>query len=159
MKRSLIAVVVLAMIFAVSTTVSFAYKGFDKKPAGHYQKLEDKAMSKAYMILKNKDALGLTDEQVKQVKDLKLKLKKDEIAQNAEIETVALDIKSQLWEDTINTEAINALIDKKYELKKAKAKSSVAAYAQLKNILSQAQRDKLKELYKKCETKKGKSYH
>ena len=55
-----------------------------------------------------------------------------------------------MWQNAIDTEAIDALIDKKYEIKKEKAKSMVGAYAELKGILTAEQKDKLKELYKKC---------
>lgn len=159
MKKKLILMVVLAMIFTVSATASFAYEVAYKKSSGHYGKVEDKLESKAHMILKNKEELGLSEEQAKKVKDIMHGSKKGEIMQNAEIETISIDIKSKMWEDTVDTEAINALIDKKYELKKAKAKSWVAACAQLKNILTEEQRDKLKELYKKCKAGKKKSHH
>jgi len=159
MKKKVIAIVVLAVIFAAFSTASFAYQGSDKKSSGHCGKLEDKVEKKAQMILKNKDELGLSDEQVKKVKDLMLESQKETIKQNAAIETIALDIKSKMWGETVDAEAVNALIDKKYDLKKAKAKFSVTAYAQLKNILTEEQRDKLKELYKKCDVGKKKSHH
>jgi len=55
-----------------------------------------------------------------------------------------VDIKSKLGEDTIDTKSINKLIDQKYEMKKAKAKSLVEAYAAFQNILSDDQKKKLK---------------
>ena len=52
--------------------------------------------------------------------------------------------------EQIDTGAIDKLIDKKYDLKKEKAKSSVRAYASVKGLLTSEQKSKLKDLYKKC---------
>ncbi|MFC1576484.1 Spy/CpxP family protein refolding chaperone [Candidatus Omnitrophota bacterium] len=115
--------------------------------------LEGKFCKKAKIMLSNKDELGLTDAQVKKVKELKVKTKKDLIKKKAEIDIVALDIKAQMWEDPIDTATINKLIDKKYNLKKEKAKSLVDAYATLKGLLTEEQKAKMKEVYKKCKKK------
>ena len=158
MRKGLIAIaVVLVMILTVAVASSFAYEVGHKKSKGYYKESKSKVESKAHMILKNRGELGLSDEQIKGVKELMLKSKKDSIKQKAEIEIIALDINSKKQDDTMDIEAINALIDKKYELKKEKAKSSVAAYIQLKSILTEEQQVKLKELYKKCKMEKGKS--
>ena len=55
-----------------------------------------------------------------------------------------MDIKEAMWSDNLDLEAINTLIDKKYDLKKAKAKSSIADYAELKGILTEEQKAKMK---------------
>lgn len=157
MKKKLVIAVALVVILTLAQAASFAYEGGSKKSKGRYGKSGNKVVTKAHMILKNEDELGLSDKQTTKIKKLMLKSKKDEIMQTAEIETIALDIKSKMREDTVDTKAINTLIDKKYELKKEKAKSSVAAYAELKNILTKEQKKKLKELYKQCKTKKEKS--
>ena len=109
--------------------------------------------NKAHFLFKNKEELELTDKQVEEIKDLKISTKKDLIRKKAEIEILALDIKAQMYGDAIDTKAINELIDKKYELKKAKTKSLVEAYAALKKVLTKDQKKKIKELYKKCEKK------
>ena len=66
----------------------------------------------------------------------------------AEIEVIGVDIKAKLWEDPIDVQAINALVDKKYDLKKEKTKYLIATCAALKGILTDSQKDKVKELYK-----------
>ena len=95
----------------------------------------------------------LTDEQIKKVKALKLDTKKDLIMTNAEIDVLALEIKAEMWMDSIDLDSIDKLIDKKYDLKKGKTKSLVASYAALKNILTKGQKTKMKEIYKKCSKK------
>lgn len=151
--RKVMTTMALVAILAMVTTASFAYDKECKKSKGS----ECRVDKKAHMLLKNQDELGLSDAQVKQIKEIMLVSKKGKIKQSAEIEIIVLDIKSAMCEDDVDTKAINALIDKKYELKKVAAKSSIAAYAELKSILTEKQRDKLKDLWKKCkkETTQG----
>jgi hypothetical protein len=75
-------------------------------------------------------------------------VKKQLIQRNAEIEIIVIDIMHGLKQDKINVESLKKLIDKKYELKKAKNKYLVEKYAQLKGLLKQTQWDKLKEIWK-----------
>jgi len=123
--------------------------GHGKGKGCHRKGLEGKFSHKAHFLLKNKEELGLSDEQIGKIKDLKINAKKDSIRKNAEIEILAIDIKTGLWKDTVDSEALGKLIDQKYEIKKEKAKSAVNAYAALKNVLTEAQKDKLKGLCKK----------
>ena len=152
-----IVVVALAVIFAVSGALAFAYEGKCCESKGHYEKLEDKVVSKAHKLLENKEKLGLSDGQVKKITALKLKAKKELIRQNAEIEVLGLDIKAKMYDESVDLAAINTLIDKKYEVKKAKTKSLMAAYVELKSILTEKQKDMLKEIYQKC-TREKKEY-
>ena len=141
--------VVFALIFGILTLEAYARdSGKTKK---HHWDFEKKFSYKARFILENKKELGLLDEQVKKIKDLKIEAKKDLIRKKAELDILALDIKGELWRDTIDTDRVNKLIDKKYELKKEKAKSLVNTYVALKNILTDEQREKMKELRKKCQ--------
>ena len=155
LARGVIIAITLILCLAI-TGVYAAHHGKSDKgwqckggSKGHGWDLESKFYKKAHLVYSKKDELGLSDEQAKKIKSLKMETKKDLIRKKAEIEILGLDIKSMLWEDVVNTEEINKLIDKKYELKKEKAKALVAAYATLKNFLSEDQKDKLKELCKK----------
>ncbi len=147
-KFAVITSLILVLMIMLSVSAVLAYESEKKKGRGHGYK--DKFAHKAYLILKNQDELGLSDDQVDKVKDLMIKTEKDLIMKKAEIETLGLDIKAKMWEDTIDTDAVNALIDQKYELKKAKAKYLVGARAALKNLLTADQSKTLKSLcYKK----------
>lgn len=122
------------------------------KGKGHKEKgLDEKIFYKAHFLMKNQEELGLSDEQVEKIKDLKVDVKKDLIKKDAEIEILAVDIKAKLYEDKIDVKAINKLVDQKYEIKKEKAKTLVEKYAALKGMLSEEQMGKLKGLFKKCE--------
>ena len=156
--------VTLALMFAFSLSAANAYD-YDKgkscfKGREYHQKgLDDKFEYKASLFLGKKEELGLSDEQVEAIKELKLKVSKDLIMKEAEIEVIGLDIKTAVHKDSVDLEAINGLIDKKYEIKKAKAKLLVKSYAELKGILTKAQKDKLKNLWKEKKEKKGSSKH
>jgi len=150
MKARSIALVslVLVLMFSFTVPVAQAYdSGKAKACHGKSSKgLDKKFFSKAHFILKNKEELGLSDDQVKKIKALKIKTKKDLIRSKASIDLLAVDVKAELWTDVIDANAVNNLIDQKYELKKAKAKSLVGAYIALKNILTEEQKKGLKGL-------------
>lgn len=133
---------VLSMTLALS--LSYADHG------GKYGKadLESKFYKKIYMIEKNQAELGLPDDKLEVLKKLSLETKKAVIKQDAEIEVIALDIKQKLYENPVDIEGTNKLVDQKYDLKKAKAKTLVEAFAKVKSTLSKDQWAKLKELHK-----------
>lgn len=165
-KVVLVGLMVLALIFCLSQEAFSAHGYAGKSGYGchmgskggysHKKGMESKFTRKAHFFLKNKEELDLTDKQVATIKNLKLSVKKDLIKRDAEIEILALDIKAKMWEDTINTTEINKLIDKKYDLKKEKAKALVAACAKLKGVLTDKQKDKLKGLCKQRKQHKAK---
>ena len=144
-KRS----IVLLLVVSFGLMASYVYAEGHDKAKDCKQGLEDKVFHKAMTLIKNQEELGLTDEQIKKVKDLKIATKKDVIKKKADIEILGLDIKAALWEDTVDLNALNALIDTKYELKKEKTKSLVAAYVELKGVLTEEQKTRLKDLCKK----------
>ncbi len=127
------------------------YKNHCKMGKVQYEKdwnVEEMFYKKARLIMMNEKELGLSAEQIKAIRDLKSETKKQVIRNDAEIDVIKVDIKNQLYEPTINIESVNALIDKKYDVKKAKAKLLVDSLAKLKAQLTEDQINKLKELYK-----------
>lgn len=142
---------ICAVVLTLALVVSPLYAG----GKGCCGKSKSKVCEKAKMILMNSDELGLSDEQVEKIKQITMRNKKEMIKRGAELEVVALDIKSAMYSEKPDVEAINKLIDKKYDLKKAKAKAMVAAYAELKGVLSASQMKALKDLYKKCDKDKA----
>lgn len=153
MKTGILVMVVVLMIgFIVPAVYAEGYKHGQKK--GHHGDIGNMVCKKAMILCKNKDELGLTDSQVEKIKALKIATKKNLIKTQAEIDIVKVDIKALMWKDAIDTEAINKLIDQKYEFKKEKAKSSIDAYAKLKGLLTEEQQEKLKTLAKDCHKKK-----
>lgn len=156
-KRRIAVVVVLVMTFGLLGGAAFA-DHCEKGGCQHAKDkggLEAKFCAKAHFLMKNQEELGLSDDQIAKINGIKLNNKKDLIKRNAEIEILALDIKSALYAETVDTKAVNALIDKKYDLKKENTKVLVGAYAALKEILTKEQKEKMKDLWKKCKKGKG----
>lgn len=111
--------------------------------------ITDKFFMKAHFILENKDEIGLTEEQVDQIVDLKVQAKKELIRKEADIEILGVDFWMKLKDNPVDVEAVNGIVDQKYELKKDKTKSFVGHYAKLKGILTEDQMKKVKELWYK----------
>ncbi|MBI4309348.1 MAG: hypothetical protein HY591_03350 [Candidatus Omnitrophica bacterium] len=161
-EKAFVLLLVLALMAGFSTPV-WADKGKNgpckmcamgkmNDKGGHGESTKDKFFDKAHFYLKNKSELALSEEQIKKIKELKLGLKKDLTMNDAEIKLAALDVKAKIEEDRIDTAAVNTLIDKKYELKRAAAKRTVTAYAELKTVLTDEQKMKAKEF-------QGKKHH
>jgi Spy/CpxP family protein refolding chaperone len=110
-----------------------------------------KLMKKSGFILKHQSELGLTDEQVKTIKDIQLQAEKDKIQKTADKELFMVDLKSILSQDTIDVQAANALIDKNAANMSAGAKAGIAAYAKLKSTLTPEQVTKMKDIWKNKE--------
>ena len=136
-------VVVCLLTFGIANVYAYPHGSKDKK-----KDLESKFYKKAYMCLENADALGLSDDQIEELKNLKHETKKDVIQKNADIEILGLDARHLLYQDEVDLDALNSIIDQKYDVKKAKAKVLVKAIAELKGLLSENQMDSLKAIYK-----------
>lgn len=146
-KRSVsTALAVVFLLFGILSSQASAREQQKDKCRG--AGLEDKIFCKAGFFLKNTEALGLSEEQVKKIKAIKVDAKKEMIKRDADIEVAALNIETGLKSDEPDAKAINKLVDEKYELKKAKAKYLVENYIGLKSILSKEQKAKMKELWK-----------
>ena len=149
MNKKVVAITFLICTLIFSLVASDAYAGHYGKAKDGHGGFESKIYRKAHFILKNKEELGLSDKQAKEIKDLKINTKKDLIRKKAEIDILALDIKTAMRKDPVDTDAVGKLIDKKYDLKKEKAKSAIGACAAIRSILTKEQKDKLKGLCKK----------
>ncbi len=109
---------------------------------------------KAKCILKNAAQLGLSEEQTGKIKSLKYSLEKSLIKKDADIKSFGLDIKEALHKEAVDINAVNALIDQEYAVKVQRTKEDIAAYADLKTILTKEQYLKLKEIWAQCRKEK-----
>jgi hypothetical protein len=123
--------------------------GANKGHGGEKGDCAEKLMMKAHCLVMHQEELGLSDEQVAMIKELKYTTKKQLIAKDAEIALAELDVKKAMWQDPIALATVNPLIDKKFELKKEKMKMLVGVYAELQSMLTDAQKTELKALKKK----------
>jgi Spy/CpxP family protein refolding chaperone len=148
MKRIAVLIIILSCFLVTS-----AHADSREKSRHQGYGLDTKIFHKIHLALKNQEELGISDEQYEKLKTLKANTQKDLIKRKAEIDIIGVDMKSKLKEDTIDTKSINKLIDQKYELKKAKAKALVEAYAAFQNILTDDQKKKLKDITHKSPAK------
>lgn len=132
-------ILVFSLVFMQSALYADGSKSY--KHSG----LEEKFYKQGHKILENNKELGLSEDQIKQVKALKKQVKKDLIQQDADIKTLEVEVNTLMWEAPIDVNQTNALVEEKYELKKKKAKYLVSAYDKLNKILTKEQ---LKELGK-----------
>jgi len=115
---------------------------------GHYEMpLHAKLFMKAKFLMIHQEELGLSEQQLDAIKDIKHGFKKEMITRTAEIEVIKVDIKALLHKRVVDVEAINRLIDQKYAIKNAKSKSMVQAFADLKAVLTDAQYDQMKKIW------------
>jgi hypothetical protein len=156
MKKWLIGLVALIIALGWMQSVSFAeMKGKMGAKGPHEMSLEDKLFKKIHVIYEHQEEIGVSDEQMEQIKGIKTDLKKDLVKSEADIDVIKIDYKDALYQDEVDIDAVNKLIDQKYEVKKAKAKKVVAAYAQFKKILSKEQMEKLKDKYSEMKMMHG----
>jgi protein CpxP len=147
MKRKALIFSVL-VLFVMCLVPQLSQADGNKGGGGYHDKgLDDKILFKAKFMLKNQDELGLSKEQVAKIKEVKIAVKKDIVKRDAEIELLKIDIMAKMYEDKIDVAGIDKLIDKKYDLKKAKAKALVQTCADLRDILTE---DQMKEFKTMC---------
>ena len=112
----------------------------------------------AHSILENHEELGLSEESVKKVRDLKIGTKKSMIRNRAEVELLMVDVIASLYQEKPDISAINRLIDKKFDVKKAGMKKLIAAFIGIKKLLSKEQIKQVKTICKseaRHESKEG----
>ena len=138
MKKKMLTGCIGVLILGVTISLSNAYAhGSQGSGRGGHgdggggEELAGMFFMKAHFILENQEALGLAEDKAEAIKQLKLETKKDMVRQNADLEIVSLDVMSELHEYPVDVKALNALLDRKYELKKTAAKSLVDAIARL----------------------------
>ncbi|MCK5579715.1 MAG: hypothetical protein KAJ18_00420 [Candidatus Omnitrophica bacterium] len=160
-KKSLMVFVVGAFLVFGFCQQGFARGGVygyhGKNRAGQGTGLiEKKLFHEMMFVFSHQEELGILGEQLTTIRQLKISIKKDLIKKNADIGIVEVDIKAALWEDKIDVEAVNKLIDQQYEFKKEKKKALAKALADLKAILTDDQLDKMESLMKeKMSREKG----
>lgn len=151
MKKKLAVALIMACVCLVSVSIAFADRdskcGCGQMESLHKVDMAEKFFHKIMFIMINAKDIQLTDAQMDKIMALKVKVKKSILMKDAEIEGYALDVMDGLFKDDIDTAMISGLIERKYELKKARAKELVDACGQVRQILSAEQYKKLKGMW------------
>jgi hypothetical protein len=98
-------------------------------------------------LMMNGEKLQLTADQKDQIHALKMKIKKDMIMKEAQADVLQLDIMEMLMKEDPQLNAVNTVIDKKYDIKKQKAKDLAESYIDLCNVLTKEQKTMAKDLW------------
>ena len=149
MKKIFVIMIACMLVFSMVAESSFAggcktCKGKSNSKSGDYDGIEGKFYKKAMYVLGEKEELGLTDKQIADIKSLKKKVMKDLIQKDADISTVAVEIKSMMWETPFDVDTVNKLVEEKYELKKTKTQYVISSIGKLNGILTKEQLKQLK---------------
>jgi len=143
MKKSLlVAVLVGSMVVGISS-LALAYGG---GKCGCSDKGKCEMLQKVKMIILNKAELGLTEQQVEKLADIKHAIMKDSIMLDAQVDVIAVDIKTLLGKDTVDVAAVKPLVDKASDLEKEKTMKCIQAFADAKKVLTPEQNKKMKEI-------------
>ena len=106
-----------------------------------------KLMKKAGFFLENQKEIGLSEDQVTQIKAIKMEAKRGYIRAGADMEIFELDLKEKLSDPVLDTDSVNAMIDQASAGMASGAKASIASYVKLKAVLSPEQMAKAKEIW------------
>ena len=169
MKKIMALMMVATLVFSFPTTSFSEHTGGQcphrmhammSKKFGHgHDKyacpITAKLMHKGHFFLSHQKELGLSDQQVQSIKELKLSTKKAYIQQKAQHKIFALDIEHKLSEPTVDVKGIEGMIDKMSASMAASAKETVTSFAKLKSILTEEQRQKAKDLWLQEKTSTG----
>lgn len=154
MKRRILSTLLLVavMVFFMVPVSQAEMYGKGKMMGGmkyHQKGLEGKFYNKVKFLLKNHEELALTDKQIDDIKALKYKVKKQVISKDTEIDMTKAELSEEMWKDEPDSAVLNKLIDKKYDLKKEKAKILSQGCLDLKGVLNKEQSKEAKKLHMK----------
>jgi len=155
-KRILFLTLILAGAFMLAAIDASACTACHKKESDQNECKMAKLKSVGKLLWSNKDFLGLTEEQLNKIKDIKHSGLKDLIRLNAEVEVLEIDLQSEMWEPQIAVETVNGLLDQKFAVKNKIAKTFVQAVADMQQVLSEEQRGKALKLAKQAKEDKEK---
>lgn len=148
-KKMMIITLILSGFLACTVFEANACSSCTKMEPAQNECKAAKLKSFAKIFWENKDYLGLTDEQLDKLKEVKHTALKDLIRLNAEVEIAVIDFKSEMGKPQVNVDAVNGIIDQKFAVKTKMAKVFVQAVADMQQLLSEEQRVKAVKLAKK----------
>ena len=124
-----------------------------------HDRAHQKAMNFFKHILKNKDAMSLTDEQVQQLRDLKINYKKDRIRMKADVDIAEVDLHVLLWDDKAKLADIEAQMNAVHGLMTKLHMASIKAKRDGKAVLTDEQRSRMDKMHKRMKSYGGGKGH
>lgn len=142
--------ILLSCLFAaalIALPVTSAQAKGCEKCAKSKKSSYDKILWKMKAVLAHAEELKVTDQQFKKIEDLIWSTKKGYAEQKGMLKPIKVDIQHQRYLDTVDLDALEKLVDKKYDIKKEMAKVVNKAYAEFKKILTDEQKMTMKKEY------------
>lgn len=159
-KFLMVAALMTGLIFLNSTLATAGghkKSGCAKCEAKAEQCKVSKLKKKVTPLWKNQAMLGISDEQMDKIGDIKHKAMKELIQLKADKDVIMVDVKTEMWAESIDVGAVNNLIDSKYASKKKAAKVFVKAIADIQQVLTEEQRAKWRNMSKCSKCAQGSS--
>lgn len=124
-------------------------KGHDDHGSGDmHNRDHQKAMMFFKHMLKNKEAMSLTDEQVQQLRDLKINYKKDRIGIKAQVDLAKVDLHALLWDEQSKLADIETQMNNVHALMTKLHMASIKAGRDGKAVLTDEQRARIDAMHK-----------
>ena len=98
------------------------------------------------LMLRNADKLGLNDEQIRKLDNIKRKYSKDIIKQDAEMKIAEIDLGALLKESEINLSEVKEALKKVENFKTQIRYLRITAFVEARKILTDEQKNSLKKL-------------
>ena len=98
------------------------------------------------LMLQNSDKLGLSDEQIKKLDNIKRKYSKDIIKQDAEMKIAEIDLGALLKESEINLSEVKEALKKVESTETQIRYLRIMAFVEARKILTDEQKNSLKKL-------------
>jgi Spy/CpxP family protein refolding chaperone len=118
-------------------------RGMTRERKGHYRRWFQYGVT---LMLQNADKLGLSDEQIKQLCEVKRKYSKDIINQDAKLKIDELDLRALLKESEINLSEVKEALKKVENSKTQIRYLRIMAFVEARKILTDEQKNSLKKL-------------
>lgn len=109
-----------------------------------------------FPLLRHAEMLDLTDKQIDKIKEMKYQFNLERIDQKAAIEKAQLKL-NKMKRDEVSESKVFAAIDGASELRAEMKKMQYKHHAEIKNLLTDEQKEKMKELRNGSFVKKGKN--
>jgi len=160
MKRNLMFTALIAALLFSFTPFALANHGEGRCPMGksahckgsyeHGQKspcpITNQFLGMAHEALEHQKDLGLSADQVKAIRELKIEAMKRSVRQMADMQILMIDMKSKMKADVLDVKGLNDLIDKGSATMAASTKETVKDYDKFLKVLTDEQRTKLKSV-------------
>ena len=106
-------------------------------------------------MLKNKEEMSLTDEQIQQLRDLKINYKKNRIRMKADVDVAEIDLHVLLWDEKAKLADIEAQMNTVHGLMTKLHMASIKAKRDGKAVLTDEQRSRMDKIHKRMKSHGG----